>query len=165
MSRQFLNKNQVTLLNGGYLSNAEDKKPICNLAFVKEQRHAEYIVFFAEKAKGKDFVGKQADSLQALKQEVGDILNKKKEITFVKKPKEVKQKLNEQLFEEAMAFTKYQESSSKVDKINKFLNDNFTTLKEFEDFGLFFEEGIYKLNKIYTLDEVVKAVQEVIDLI
>ena len=165
MNKQFLTSKDVTLLNGGYLSNANDKKPIFNPRFYAAQRHAEYIVTFAEKAKGKDFVGKQADSLESLKLEVEEVLNSKDEILFVKKPKEVKRKLNEQLFEEAMAFTKYQESSSKVDKVNNFLNTNFTVLKEFEEYGLFFEEEIVKLDKIYTLREVVKAVQEVIELL
>lgn len=160
--KQFLKKGQVVLVNGGYLSN-DKEAPINNDAFVKAQKHAEYIITFAEMAKGKDFKGKQADSLEELKAAVTKSLADK-DVAFVEKPTEVTKKLSKQLADEAMAFVKYQGEATKVEKINKFLQD-FVILKDFEDYGLFFEDGIVKLNKIYTLAEVVTAVQSTIDLI
>ena len=87
-----------------------------------------------------------------------------KQKTFVSKPTEVKKPLTAQLAEEAMAFMTFQENSGKVDKINSFLQQ-FEVISEFEEFGLFFESDIVKLNKIYTMKEIVDAVTETIDLL
>jgi Holliday junction resolvase len=163
MSKQFIKNGALQLVNGGYLSNL-DGNPVFNQEFYIAQQHAEYIVTFATMAKGKDFVGKKADSIEGLKTEVIEFLNKNKSISFIEKPKEVKKPTHEKLASEALAFVNFQESSNKVDKMNHFLQQ-FSILKEFEEFGLFFEEEIVKLNKIYTMDDVINAVKETIDLI
>ena len=49
-------------------------------------------------------------------------------------------------------------------KINKFLSQ-FNIVNEFEEFGLFFDQDIVKLNKIYTIKEITAAVKAVIDLL
>jgi len=69
-----------------------------------------------------------------------------------------------QLKSEALNFIKSEESNAKVKQINNYLQQ-FAIIKEFEDFGLFFDDEICKLNKIYELQEIVNAVQEVIELI
>ena len=162
MSRQFLKKDQIQLVNGGYLSNP-DGNPVYNHSFVVAQQHAEYIVTFAELAKKKDFVGKKADSLEDLRKEVQKALTSNTK-TFVEKPKAVTKPTHEKLASEALAFINFQESASKVDKINNFLQQ-FTVLDEFEQFGLFFEEDIVKLNNLYSMEDVIKAVTETIDLL
>lgn len=163
MSKQFIKNGELQLKNGGYLSN-KDGNPVCNYDFFNAQQYADYIVTFAKMAKGKDFKGKKADSLEDLRKEVNEVFNAEQKIEFVKKPKDVKRPTTDTLAKEALAFINFQESSSKTEKLNNFLQQ-FAILKEFEDFGLFFEEEIVKLNKIYTLDEVVKATTEVIDLL
>jgi len=163
MSKQFLKKGELQLVNGGYLSN-KGEQPVGNADFVNAQKHAEYIVTFAEKAKGKDFKGKEADSLEKLRSEVSALVSGNQATEFVKKPKTVSRPTGDKLASEALAFINFKEDSSKVEKINKFLQQ-FTVLKEFEDFGLFFEEDIVKLNKIYTMKEVIDAVTETIDLV
>jgi len=162
MSKQFLKKDDLQLLNGGYLSN-KSSEPVNNVAFVNAQKHAEYVITFAALAKGKDFTGKKADCLQSLKNEVNALLTSKKR-TFVEKPSLIEQTLTKQLKDEAMSFMNFQENSSKVDKINGFLAQ-FEVIAEFEEFGLFFESDIVKLNKIYTMENVTTAVKEVIDLL
>jgi len=162
MSKVFLKIDQIQLINGGYLSTKEGN-PVSNEAFVIAQKHAEWVVTFAELAKGKDFTSKQADTLIALQIEVRNALAKKT-TKFVAEPKEVTRELNSKLAKEALAFINYQEDISKVSKINQFLQQ-FEVINEFEEFGLFFEQEITKLNKIYTMDEVVKAVTSVIDLL
>lgn len=163
MSKQFIKNKALQLVNGGYLSNL-DGNPVFNQEFYIAQQHAEYIVTFATMAKGKDFVGKKADSIEGLKTEVIEFLNKNKSISFIEKPKEVKKPTHEKLASEALAFINFQEDTSKTEKINNFLQQ-FTVLKEFEDFGLFFDEDIVKLNKIYTMQEVIDAVTETIDFL
>ena len=158
----FVKAGELSLKNGGYLLNSKDE-PVFNENFIAVQKHAEWVVTFAEKAKGKDFVGKVPDSIESVKEEVRKALSSKG-VEYVKAPKKVKQDLTEKLQEEALAFIKYQGESSKAEKINKFLQQ-FNIIQEFEEFGLYFEEDICKLNKIYTIEEIVDAVTVVIDLL
>jgi hypothetical protein len=161
--KQFLKKSELQLINGGYLSN-KDGKPVYNEDFVNAQQHAEYIVMFAKLAKGKNFKDQKADSISDLRKEVSDFLSKNKKTTFVEKPKSIKRPTTDKLADEALEFIKFQKDSTRVDKINNFLQQ-FNILNEFEEFGLFFDDGIVKLNKICTLKEVVDAVTETIDLL
>ena len=163
MSKIFVKKEELTLVNGGYLVIKEKETPVYNEQFIAVQKHAEWVVTFAEKAKGKDFVGKVPDSIESVKEEVRKALSSKG-VEYIKAPKKVKQDLTEKLQEEALAFIKYQGESSKTEKINKFLQQ-FNIIQEFEEFGLYFEEDICKLNKIYTIEEIVAAVTAVIDII
>ncbi|NLI41603.1 MAG: hypothetical protein GX421_10565 [Caldisericales bacterium] len=163
MSKIFVKKEELTLVNGGYVVTGKNETPVYNEQFITVQKHAEWVVTFAEKAKGKDFVGKAPDSIESVKEEVRKALSSKG-VEYVKAPKKVKQDLTEKLQEEALAFIKYQGESSKTEKINKFLQQ-FNIIQEFEEFGLYFEEDICKLNKIYTIEEIVAAVTAVIDII
>lgn len=160
--KNFLKKSELQLINGGYLAN-KTEVPVTNKSFIKAQKHAEYIVTFAKLAKDKDFVGKKADCLQSLVADTKKALAEK-DTVFVKKPKKSVRKLTDELAKEAMAFIAFEKDTSKNDKINLFLQQ-FKVLSEFEDFGLFFKEGIVKLNKIYTLKEVVAAVETTIDIL
>ena len=161
--KQFLKKDELQLVNGGYLSNKEEK-PVNNYEFVQAQRTAEYIITFAGLAKDKDFKGTKADSISEVRAEAMKMVDRSRAVEFVSKPKEVKRPTIDKLADEAMAFMDFQKDSSRIDKVNNFLQQ-FAILKEFEEFGLFFEEDIVKLNKIYTLKEVVDAVNETIDLL
>lgn len=163
MSKTFVKNGELSLINGGYVVFGEKQTPVFNENFIAVQKHAEWVVTFAEKAKGKDFIGKQADSIADVKAEVLKALSKS-DIEYVKAPKEVKRELTDKLQEEALAFIKFHGETTKTEKINKFLQQ-FNIVKEYEEFGLYFEEDICKLNKIYTIDEIVKAVKTVIDII
>jgi arsenate reductase-like glutaredoxin family protein len=164
MSKQFIKSGELQLLNGGYLSNKEGN-PVNNQEFYEAQLHAEYIITFATMARKKDFVGKKADSLDSLKQEVKNFLDNSKAISFVEKPKDVKRPTTDTLAKEALAFIDFQEKSNNSEKVNNFLQQ-FKILKEFEDYGLFFDdEQIVKLKNIYTLKEVIGAVSETIALL
>lgn len=163
MSKIFVKNGELALVNGGYLVTGDKQTPVFNSDFVAVQKHAEWVVTFAEKAKGKDFVGKTADSLDSVKEEVKKALDKST-IKYVTAPKEVKRDLTDKLQAEAMAFINFGKESSKTDKINGFLQQ-FNTIKEFEDFGLYFTEDICKLNKVYTIKEIVEAVTSVIDVL
>lgn len=162
----FLKVSEVKLVNGGYLTNGSklgDNAPINNDAFVAAQKRAEYICTFAKLAEGKDFKGKEAYSLETLKASVDAELASKATV-FVKKPTKAKRKLQDGLAAEAMAFMNWEGESTKVDKMNEALQE-FEILNDFENHGLFFEDGIVKLNKIYSIDEVVAAVKSTINLL
>jgi len=165
MTKVFLNSAEVEI-NKGYLSavNKEGKvSPISNKEFVTAQKLAEYVTTFAEKAKGKNFKVNKIDSLEDLKTEVYTSLATK-DTKYLKSPKKVEKKLTEQLANEALSFINYTEESSKVDKINTYLQ-RFNVINEFEDIGLFFEPEIIKINKIYTIKEITKAVTSIIELV
>lgn len=164
MSKVFLKPGEVVLINGGYLSRKDTQAPVNNEAFVDAQQHAEFIITFAKMAKGKNFKDVKADNVEDLRNEVTALLNKDREVSFIEKPKMVTRKVTDDLAKEAMAFLDFQKDTTKADKINKFMQQ-FKILKEYQDFGLFFEEGIVKLNNLYTVEEVLEAVTETIDLV
>lgn len=160
---KFVNSGEAQLLNGGYVSDKEGN-PINNAAFINAQKRAEYVVTFAKHCKNKNFVANEVDSLASVKKDVAEELAGMNKVEFVKAPKKVEKKLNQQLADEALSFMQYEEKAGKVDKINNFLTE-FTILKDYEEYGLFFEDGIVKLNKIYTIKDVTKAVEQTIDLL
>lgn len=163
MSKVFLKQGEVCLVNGGYLST-EGKAPVTNNEFVAAQKAAEYVVAFAAAAKGKNFTPCKVDSLEELKASVAASLSKTNIVEYVKGPKEVERPTHKLLENEAMAFINFGKESSKVEKVNKFLA-RFDIINEFQTHGLFFDQGIVKLNKIYTMEEVIAAVTETIDLL
>lgn len=160
--KKFIKASELQLLNGGYVSD-KDGNPVSNEKFIAAQKRAEYVITFAALAKGKDFKGKEAYSLSKLKGEVSKMLESKKP-EYVKAPKQIVKKLTEQLAAEALSFIDWEESTTKVTKINNFLQE-FNVISEFEEFGLFFEDDIVKLNKVYTIADITKAVEETIELV
>jgi len=162
MNKEFLKKDQLQLINGGYLSN-RNEEPVINEEFVKAQKHAEYIITYAELAKTKDFTGRVPDSLESLKLETLSKLQER-DTKYVKDPEMKKRPLNTQLAEEAMSFVSHQKIVDENKKINTFLQQ-FNVINEFEEFGLFFDQGIVKLNKIYTIKEVTKAVKSIVSIL
>ena len=162
--KTFLKKGQIQLVNGGYLVN-EKEEPVSNSAFLMAQKHAEYIVTFAEKAKGRDFKGKEAESLENFRKEVMNMLNSPKLKNFVALPEKPSNTTTEKLKKEALEFVNFQNDTDRTKKINSFLNNHFGVVAEFEEFGLFFAQDLVKLNKIYTMDEVVKAIESVVELL
>lgn len=163
MSKIFVKKDELMLVNGGYVVAGENETPVYNEEFIAVQRHAEWVVTFAEKARGKDFIGKQADSIEDVRRATREALSNK-DIEYVSIPKAPKMELTNKLQKEALDFIMNSGEVSKAKAINNFLQQ-FNILNDFEKFGLYFTEDIVKLNKIYTMDEVIKAVTEVIDLI
>lgn len=162
--KKFVKNSELTLVNGGYLSTTADgNPPVTNAEFVAAQKRAEYVCTFAELAKGKNFKGVEVDSLDGLRAEVAKKLASQ-DTAYVKAPKKVAREITDKLAAEAKAFMNFTDESSKVEKINKFLQE-FNIINEFETFGLFFEDGIVKLNKIYTMKEITTAVKSTIDLL
>lgn len=161
--KKFLKKGSLQLINGGYLSD-KDGNPVSNIDFVNAQLSAEYVMTFAQLAKGKDFKGKVADTVQDLRKEVSEFLSKKNPIIYVDKPTAIERPITDSLAKEALAFMDYHESMSKVEKVNQFMQ-RFNVLNDFENFGLFFDDEIIKLNNIYTVQEIKDAVLATIDLL
>lgn len=162
--KKFKKKGEIVLLNGGYLSSKDSEAPMFNEKFVEAQKEAHFLVTFAEMAKGKDFVGKEAYDLNTLRSEVIQTIRKKEKTTYIPLPEAPKMKTFAAMQKEALAFVKNDEEVEKVNKINEHLR-RFDVINEFETFGLFFEEEIVKLDKIYTMEEIIKAVTDTADLL
>lgn len=165
MSKQFIKQGELKLIGSGYLCNSKDE-PITNGEFVSAQKNAEFVIIFAEKAKGKDFKGKEADDLNKFRNEIWDLLNGNKTKAYIIAPEKPKTTTGDKLKEEALAWIGYQGNIEKTKKVNEFLN-KFNSIAEYEEFGLYFSQPDQpvKLNKIYTIEEIVKAVNQVIDLL
>lgn len=159
--KTFLKSTELSLENGGYLTS-KDGKPVSNSKFHQAQKHAEYVVTLAEEAKGKDFKGKKADSIEELKAAVAKKLFTSETIEFVKSPKAPKRSVTESLKKEALAFLDFEKDEANTKRINEFLQQ-FNIINEFETYGLFFDSEISKLNKIYTMEDVINAVTSMIE--
>jgi len=159
--KQFIKNTELELKNGNHLFVGEN--PVTNEEFVKCQKQAEYIITFAKLAKSKNFKDVKAYSLGQLRSEVMEALEEK-DVKFVERPEKVDQTLTNKLTEEALSFINFKENCDKVDQINAFMQQ-FKVLRDFETVGLFFDQGIVKLNKIYTVEEILSAVTETIELL
>jgi len=163
MTQVFLKKEQLELINGGYLSSTESGQPVTNADFVQAQEKAHYVVTFAKVFKSKDLKGKTPDSLEDIITEVQNTLAEK-DVTYVTKAAKPAQELTDKLVKEALAFVDFKKEEKNNDLINDFMQQ-FNVLTDFETFGLFFENGIVKLPKIYTVAEILEAVTTCIDVI
>ena len=164
--KTFLKAGAVSLMNGGYLSQTEGEAPVTHAEFVTAQEQAAYVVRFAEMAKGKTFTATPVVDLAAFTADVQAAIAKDNSgtVKYVKAGDKPVSKLTDELKDEALAFLKFKETEGSSDRINDFLQ-KFNVLNDFESHGLFFEQGIVKLSRIYTMDEIKAAVTEVIDLV
>ena len=163
--KEFLSSKEVVVANGGYLFNTATPKaqPVTNEAFVVAQQQAEFVIKFAEMAKGKNFKTVKGVDLSAFTLSVYNSLQEK-DAEYVSVPEPKKGKTQVALAKEALQYITDTEGKTTAIKVNAYLQQ-FNVLRDFEQFGLFFESGISKINKIYTIKEITQAVTDVIDLL
>lgn len=149
---QFIKANEIQLLNGGYVSDLSGR-PIYNPDFIYQQKKARYLDLLSKKIKGKNFESTPVESFEELKREVKSDMEKSELVNYVSTPAEPKRKIHDTLTQESLSWLKFQEEKRDNEKINSFLQQ-FNAINEFEKFGLFFEERIVKLEKIYTIKEI-----------
>lgn len=156
----FQTSKTVVLLNGGYVSDASDKKPVTHQGFIAAQTRAHYLVTLAAKMKGKTFTATPVENINHLMKEVSDDLATEDSHEFVTAKAAPVGTLTAQLRAEALAFCGAKIEENDVDTLNNKLQE-FKLLVEFETQGLFFTKGISKLNKIYTVKEIIKAAKTI----
>ncbi len=159
MSKVFLKQEGIQLVNGGYLSDSEEN-PVNNEQFVAAQRRAHRLVSIAAKMEGKTFEAQEVTNIDSLISEVDAELGAVATEEFVKVPVVKKGEVTADLAKEALAFIEGEDKVDLANKINARMQE-FKVLNEFETFGLFFEKGVVKLDKIYTVKEVVDAAKTV----
>lgn len=156
---KFVTKSQLSLENGGYLTATIEEKqtPVTHPEFVTLQVEAHYLVSLASKVKDADFTVKKTTTFEEIVAGVKADLNNETRV-YVKAPEAVDMPVTNSLKNEALLWLKNQSEGTKSEKLNKILQ-KFNILSEFDEFGLFFTEGIVKLKKIYSIEEVVSAVK------
>lgn len=153
---KFLNKETVVVNNAGYLVSKTDNTPVNHEEFVKIQQEAKYLVSLADKVKVADFKGKTPDNYSAIVQQVAkDLANDQR--VYVKKSEKIETPITDSLQKEALAWLNNKGNEAKTEKLNRIMQ-KYNTLKDFEDFGLYFTDGIVKLTKIYTIQDILDAV-------
>lgn len=155
---EFLTSKEVSLNPAGYLVNTKTNKPVTHSAFVEQQRKAEYTIRLADAVKDKTFTAPKLDSIDAIRAEVMSAINSKSIKEYVAAPTKPVSKVNEELVDYALKFVAFEEDTKNAEKINKIMSE-FDAMEAIESVGDYFSEGLVKLNKIYTVAEVLSAVQ------
>lgn len=153
---KFLKNTELELKNGGYLTS-KDGESVTHNEFVTLQQEAHYLVNLANTVRATDFEVKEPITFDQVVAKVKAQLNDEKRV-YVEAPKEIKRATTDKLAEEALAWVGFQKDQSKAEKLNRILQ-KFNVIADFEDFGLYFSTNqIVKLQKIYTLKEIIEAV-------
>jgi len=158
---EFLKQSELSLNPANYL--VANGKPVNHTAFVMQQRNAEYIVKLAEAVKGKTFKASKLDDLQAIKAQVKASLNQDKR-EYVGAPVKPTSKVNDEMVEFALNFAKFEDEKGKVAQINEFMQQ-FNAIQDVESVGDYFSEGVVKLNKLYTIAEILEAVKTNVEVL
>lgn len=159
----FLKLNNLSLNPAGYLIDKKSEKPVNHPAFVEQQAKAHYIVLLAEAIKGKTFKASKLDDLEAIKAQVkASISNNTR--SYVAEPKKPTSKVNDEMVEFALNFAKFEDEKGKVAQVNNFMQQ-FNAIQDVESVGDYFSEGVTKVSKLYTISEILAAVQTNVDVL
>jgi len=156
MSNEFLKLEQLQLNPAGYLTNGT--KPVTHKEFVEAQKAAEYVVKLADAIKNKNFECGKVDNLAAIKAEVQAAINATSKKVYVTAPTKPVSAVNEELVQFALDFAKFEDEKGKIAKINEFMQQ-FSVINDVESVGEYFSEGLVKLSKLYTTEEILEAVK------
>lgn len=154
----FLKLSEVTLNPAGYLVATETNKPVNHKEFAEQQKRAHYVVKLAEAIKDKNFKPCQVDDLDAITRKVQAELDASDVTNYVAAPEKPTSKVQEELVQFALDFASYDDKKAQADKINTFMQ-TFNAINNTEQFGEYFNEGLVKLNKIYSISEILEAVK------
>lgn len=160
----FLKLSEVTLNPAGYLVATETNKPVNHKEFAEQQKRAHYVCLLAEAIKDKNFKAVKVDDLDAIAKQVQADIDAKDVTNYVAAPEKPTSKVQEELVQFALDFASYGDKKEQADKINTFMQ-TFNAINNTEQFGEYFNEGLVKLNKIYSISEILEAVKINIDKI
>lgn len=160
---EFLKTKQLELNAANYLVSKESKKPVNHTAFVEQQAKAHYVVSLAAAVKGKTFKCGKLDDLAAIKAEVKAAIGNTTR-SYVSAPTKPTSKVNDEMVEFALNFAKFEDEKGKVAQINLFMQE-FNAIQDVESVGDYFSEGVVKVAKLYTIDEILEAVKANIEIL
>jgi len=154
---EFLKSSELTLNPANYLVSKKTEKPVTHTAFVEQQKRAHYVVKLAEALEGKNFKACKVDDLDAIVKQVQAEIDAADVKNYVAAPSKPTSAVQEELVKFALDFASYEGDKEKVNKINTFMQ-SFNAIAGVEEVGDYFSEGLVKLNKIYTIEEILAAV-------
>lgn len=155
---QFLKLSEVSLNPAGYLVATETNKPVNHKEFAEQQKRAHYVCSLAIAIKDKNFKPCKVDNLDEIAKQVQADIDAKDVTNYVAAPEKPTSKVQEELVQFALDFALYGDKKEQTDKINTFMQ-TFNAINNTEQFGEYFSEGLVKLNKIYSISEILEAVK------
>lgn len=155
---EFLKSTQLELNPANYLVSKTTGKPVNHAEFVAAQKRAEYVIKLSEAIKDKNFTANKVDSLSAIMLEVSRSLAAANKVAYVAEPTKPTSAVKDELVKFALDFDKYEDEKITATKVNEFMNE-FNAINDVEKVGDYFTEGVVKLNKIYTVADVLAAVK------
>ena len=157
-----LNLSEISLDKAGYLVETKTNNPIFHEEFVNQQLEAEYVVLLAEEIKDKNFKPCAIDNIDKIHNDLKKRLNKDKLVNYLEVPSEPQNEVLNSLVNYALEFDSYLEEKNHVSQINKMMQ-KFNKINDIEQIGDRFECKFVKLNKIYNISEILKAVTVIIN--
>ena len=157
---QFLTQSELSLNKAGYLIGKKDM-PVSNDGYVAAQNKAHFIVSLASAIKGKNFKTGKVDNLQSIIAEVQKSINNTNQV-YGTAPVKPTSSVNDEMVKFALDFDKFKGEEAKYSQLQEFMNQ-FNAINDVESVGSYFQEAIVKLNKLYTIAEIMEAVQSNID--
>ncbi len=155
---QFLKLNEISLNPAGYLVSTETNKPVNHKEFAEQQKRAHYVVKLSEAIKDKNFKPCKVDNLDEIAKQVQADIDSTDVTNYVTAPEKPTSKVQEELVQFALDFASYGDKKEQTDKINTFMQ-TFNAINGVQSVGDYFSEGLVKLNKIYTIEEILAAVR------
>ena len=157
MNNQFLKMKDLKLNEANYLVTGKDERPVTHSEFVKQQELAHFTVKLAEAVKGKNFKTNKVDSLDAIMTEVRNSISASTKVSYISSPTKPTSSVNEEMVNFALNFAKYEDEKIQAEKLNEIMQQ-FNKINDLEKIGDFFQEGLVKLNKVYSIAEIQEAV-------
>ena len=155
---QFLKLNEISLNPAGYLVATETNKPVNHKEFAEQQKRAHYVCSLAIAIKDKNFKPCKVDNLDEIARKVQADIDSTDVTNYVTAPEKPTSKVQEELVQFALDFASYGDKKEQTDKINTFMQ-TFNAINGVQSVGDYFSEGLVKLNKIYTIEEILAAVR------
>lgn len=159
---EFLKAGELTQNKAGYLTK-KDGKPVFHPTWVNAQKEAHFYVELEKAIQGKTFKAGKVDSFDAIAKMVREKLSKDQVVDYLKAPKQPSNKLQEQLVAEQLEWAKYNDTTENNKQINSFMQ-KFNIIKQVEEVGDFFEEGVVKLPAVYDIETIKNAVVAVLSV-
>lgn len=156
----FVEKGQLALKNNTYLVTGKGMLPVNNKEFYKAQVKAKFFDELSKEVKNHNFEHKAVTTIESVMNLVQNRLATTNVTTFIESGKAPKSELTDKLKSEAMDFMKYIESEGDVAALNAVMQE-FVIIKKFEEVGLYFEQEVVELSKIYTIEEIIMFVNQI----
>lgn len=154
---RLLEKKDVQITKG-YLMDTKNQ-PITNHEFVAAQQKAYYFDILAQNVKKANFETCTPDNWNDI---MGKTLAQLQGSAVVyAESVEVKTPTVDKLEAEALAFLESQIKNENITGLNNEMQQ-FNIIRDFEEVGLFFTEGVVKLSNIYTISEIIENIKVII---